>query len=258
MNSEAQTGAKMPEIRAIGLTDVRSALIEGWRDFMRAPLIGLFFGGFYVAGGLLILVALSYFGQSWMVFPVAIGFPLVGPFVAAGLYETSRRLASGEAITWTGVLGVVFRQRERELGWMAFVVLFIFWIWMYQVRLLTAIFLGFQSMSTIGAFLRVLTTTGDGAAYLLVGTLVGAALALVLFSTTVIAMPLLLDREHDFVTAIITSVRTVVTNPVPMLAYAVIVAAAAILALAPAFLGLLVVLPVLGHATWHLYRRVIA
>ena len=141
---------------------------------------------------------------------------------------------------------------------MAFVVLFIFWVWMYQVRLLTALFLGFQSMSTIESFFRVVTTTSDGALYLVIGTLVGAVLALILFSTTVIGMPLLLDREYDFVTAIITSIRSVLKNFAPMIGYGIIVTVLAILAMLPAFVGLLVVLPVLGHATWHLYKKVIA
>lgn len=258
MNRDAAPPSSMPAINPITCRDVIACIALGWGDFARAPMVGLFFGGFYAAGGLFILAALQYFHQTWMIFPVAIGFPLVGPFVAAGLYETSRRLDAGEAMSWRAIMGAVFRQRERELGWMAFVVLFVFWIWMYQIRLLTAIFLGFQSMSTVDAFLRVLATTSEGAIFLAVGTLVGGFLAFVLFSTTVVAIPLLMEREHDFVTAIITSIRSVIVNPAPMLLFGVIVTATAILAMLPFFLGLLVALPVLGHATWHLYRRVVA
>ena len=246
-----------PQINTLTLGDVFASLNEGWRDFLRAPTTGVFFGAFYAAGGLMIWAALRYFHQTWMIFPIAIGFPLVGPFVAAGLYETSRRLSSGQPVTWAGVLGSVWRQRERELGWMAFVVLFVFWIWMYQIRLLTAIFLGFQSMSSMEAFLRVLTTTADGALYLAVGTVVGAVLAMVLYSTTVISIPLLMEREYDFVTAIVTSIRTVLANPVPMIAFGIIVTVLSIIAMIPLFLGLIVVLPVLGHTTWHLYKRAI-
>ena len=140
---------------------------------------------------------------------------------------------------------------------MAFVVLFVFWVWLYQIRLLTALFLGFRSMSSIPAFVNVVTTTPEGMAFLAVGTLVGGFLALVLFSVTVTAIPLLMERELDFVTAILTSIRSVMANPVPMLAFGMVVAVATVLALAPLFLGLLVVLPVLGHATWHLYRRTV-
>lgn len=141
---------------------------------------------------------------------------------------------------------------------MAFVVLFVFWVWLYQVRLLAAIFLGFKSMSTVASFIHVVTASTEGIAYLVVGTVVGGFLSLVLFSTTVVAIPLLMEREYDFVTAIITSVRTVTQNPLPMIGFGLVVAVLAILALLPFFLGLLVILPVLGHATWHLYRKAIA
>jgi uncharacterized membrane protein len=244
---------KLPEIRSITPGIIIAALRAGVRDFLRAPWFGLFFGGIYAAGGLLILASLTVFDMPWMILPVAIGFPLVGPFVAVGLYEVSRRLAAGKPLVWSEVLLAVFRQRERQLGWMAFVVLFIFWIWIYQVRLLLALFLGFKTFSTIGAFAEMVVTTPEGFGFLAVGTLVGAFLAFVLFSATVIAMPLLLDRELDFVTAMIVSFKTVLKNPVAMIGWGITVTGLAIVAMAPAFLGLLVILPVLGHATWHLY-----
>lgn len=226
-------------------------------DFLRAPLFGLFFGGVYVVGGLFILAALWQFDMPWMIIPVAIGFPLVGPFIAVGLYEISRRLTNNEPLEWRAILSVMLRQRERQLGWMAFVVLFVFWIWIYQVRLLLALFLGFKSFSSIGAFLTIVTTTPEGMTFLAVGTIVGAVLALVLFSITVISIPLLLDREIDFVSAIITSVRVVLRNPVTMLGWGIVVTWLAIAAMVPAFIGLLFVLPILGHATWHLYGRAV-
>ncbi|MEM7429297.1 MAG: DUF2189 domain-containing protein [Pseudomonadota bacterium] len=247
-----------PEVKQISLDDVSGALRAGIHDFVRAPVFGLFFGGVYVLGGLFILACLMVFGIPWMIIPVAIGFPLIGPFVAVGLYEISRRLERGEQLSWRGILTVVVQQRHRQLGWMAFVVLFIFWIWIYQVRLLVALFFGFRTFTSIPAFLDIALTTAQGLAFLGVGTLVGGFLALVLYSSTVIAMPLLLDRDIDFVTAMITSFRTVFSNPVPMLGFGLIVAALTIVALLPAFAGLLMVLPVLGHATWHLYTRAIA
>lgn len=247
----------MPVVRQLSPADIADSLKAGVADFLSAPLYGLFFGGVYFAGGLFILAALRLFDMPWMIIPVAIGFPLIGPFVAVGLYEVSRRLARGERLQWREVLTVIARQRERQLGWMALVVLFIFWIWIYQVRLLLALFLGFKSFSSVGAFLLILTTTPEGAAFLAVGTAVGAVLALVLFSATVISIPLLLDREIDFVSAIITSFRTVIENPVTMVVWGLLVTLLAIFAMLPAFAGLLIVLPVLGHATWHLYRRAV-
>ena len=130
------------DIRQVSAQDVTDALKAGLSDFARAPLMGLFFGGIYVVGGWLIFGLLNAYGQPWMIIPLAIGFPLLGPFVAAGLYEISRRLSAGRSFTWGDILGVVVQQRQREFGWMAFVVLLIFWLWIYQVRLWLAIFLG--------------------------------------------------------------------------------------------------------------------
>lgn len=248
----------MPKVNAIGFADIADALRKGLSDFTSAPLFGLFFGGVYALGGIVIALSLTVWDIPWMIYPVAIGFPLIGPFIAVGLYEVSRRLQSGKSLAWRDILGVVWLQRQRELGWMAFVMLFVFWVWMYQVRLLVAIILSRSSFSTLDRFLQVVFTTPQGWTFLAVGHVVGAVLALVLFSITVISIPLLLDREADFVTAMITSVKSVTTNPVPMLGWGVFVTLAVIVSSAPLFLGLLVTLPVLGHATWHLYRKAVS
>lgn len=255
--TRAATARRQPEVLELGFGDLADALKAGLADFRQAPLYGLFFGGVFAAGGLLAVALLSQFAEVWLIIPIGIGFPLIGPFAAAGLYEISRRLEAGQKLTWSGVLVFVFRQREGQLGWMAFVVLFVFWIWLYQIRILIALFLGFKSPSTIEGFAQAVTTSQEGMLFLGVGTLVGAVLALALFSITVIAMPLLIDSQRDFVTAMITSVKTVTRNPAVMLSWGVIVMVLAIVALDPLFLGLLVIFPVLGHATWHLYRRAI-
>ena len=248
---------RQPEVLKLGFSDISGALRAGFGDFVKAPLFGLFFGGVFAFGGILAVVLLTLFNELWLIIPIGIGFPLIGPFAAAGLYEVSRRLEKGEKLSWRGVLIFVFRQREGQMGWMAFVVLFVFWVWLYQVRILIALFLGFKSPSTLGGFLEVVTGSPEGIMFLIVGTLIGAALSLVLFSITVIAMPLLIDSQRDFVTAMITSVKTVLANPVVMIGWGITVTVLAVAALLPLFLGLLVVFPVLGHATWHLYRRAI-
>ncbi len=247
----------IPVVRAITIADLKSVLAAGWSDFRRAPSFGLFFGGVYAAGGIALLIAMVFLKSAYLAYPLAIGFPLLGPFIAVGLYEISRRLEQGEPLTWSGVLGVIWQQRKRELSWMTFVVLFVFMIWLYQVRLLLALFLGFRAFSSLDTFMTMLFTTSDGLMFLIVGHIVGAVLALVLFALTVISCPLLLDRNNDFITAMIASVRSVTTSPVPMLGWGIVVTLALILAAIPFFLGLLIVLPVLGHATWHLYRRAI-
>lgn len=258
MSGAVAARPRQPVVNKIEVGDVIASLGEGLADFLKAPAFGLFFGGIYAAGGVLMYLMLARFDMPWMILPLAIGFPLIGPFVACGLYEVSRRLDAGEKPDWRGVLGVVLKQRDRELSWMAFVVLFVFWVWLYQVRLLTALFLGFKPISTVQSFVQVVTHSPEGAAFLATGTVVGGVLAAALFSLTVISIPLLLERDNDFVTAIVTSVKTVAANPVAMLGYGALVTVLAIVAMIPFFLGLLVVLPVLGHATWRLYRRAIA
>ncbi|MHB2166275.1 DUF2189 domain-containing protein [Alsobacter sp. R-9] len=246
-----------PVIRRITRQDVAEAFAAGLRDFQAQPVYGLFFGGIYAVGGLVMLLATASWGLLYLVYPLAAGFALIGPFVAVGLYEVSRRRETGESITWGAILGVVFAQSRRELGWMAFVCVFLFILWMYQIRLLVALFFGFQPMA-MNDFLSNLLGTPEGLLFLLIGHVDGAILSLVLFSLTVVSFPLLLDRDVDFITAMITSVRSVVTNPAPMVGWAAVVVVALIIGSLPAFLGLAVVLPVLGHTTWHLYRRLVA
>lgn len=247
-----------PILRKITISDVVDSLAEGMRDFQAAPLYGLFFGAIYAAGGLLILTTATRGGMGHLVYPLAAGFALIGPFVATGLYEVSRRREIGEPLSFAAILACIGRQGGRELGWMAFVTIFVFIIWMYQVRLLMALFLGLRSFTTAQEFVSVILTTPEGWVFLAVGHIVGAILAVVLYSLTVVSFPLLLDRDVDFITAMITSVRAVTLNPVPMLGFAAVVMVLTVAALLPLFLGLIVVLPVLGHATWRLYRRVVA
>lgn len=247
-----------PVIREITMEDVQAAFYEGLNDFRAAPAYGLFFGAVYAAGGILMLALVIALDAVYLAYPLAAGFALIGPFVAVGLYEVSRRRDRGEKLAWGPILGVIFSQSKRELGWMAFVTLFVMIIWLYQVRLLLALFLGFQSFATLGAFLNVVFTTPEGLLFLLVGNVVGALLALGLFSLTVISFPLLLDRDVDFITAMIASVKSVVMNPKPMIAWGLFIVLGLILASIPFFLGLLIILPALGHASWHLYQKVVA
>ena len=246
-----------PGVREVSLSDIRRALLRGASDFLRAPQFGLFFGGVFVLGGLVLLAAVTRWDTPWAIIPFAIAFPLIGPFVAVGLYEVSRRISSGEPLSWRAVLGVIFRQKDRELVWAGFIMLFIFWVWAYQVRLLLAVFLGEESFADIPSFLEIAASTNNGWLFLGVGTVIGAVLSIVLFSTTVISVPLLLDKDIDFVSAMVVSVTAVRRSPFPMLAWCAVVTLLMLLALIPAFLGLLIVLPVLGHATWRLYELAI-
>lgn len=245
------------KVHPVGAGDIAAALRAGIRDFARKPALSIFFGFVYAAFGAIITLGLVISEHAWLVVPAAVGFPLIAPFVAAGLYEMSRRFTANEDFTWSEIFTVVFRQQRREFGWMAFVVLFVFWVWIYQVRLLLALFLQWQSFSSLDKFIEIVTTTPSGLMFLAVGTLVGAFMATALFSVTVIAMPLLLDKEIDFVSAMIVSVKTVRGSPVTMLCWGACIAGLVLIALLPAFAGIVFILPILGHTTWRLYERTI-
>lgn len=249
--------AKAPKLRAVTIADLWAALGAGWRDFRAAPRYGLFFGAFYAIGGLVILALLTVIDQPAMIIPLAVGFPLIGPFIAIGLYEVSRRLSRGQPLVWGEILGVVLAARKRPLAWMGFVLLFIFWIWAYQIRILLAIFVGYRSVSTFDGFVDFAFGTSAGMSFLMVGAVIGGFLALALFATTVFSMPLLVDRDVDFITAMILSVSAVRENAFVMLVWAAVITALLIAAMAPLFAGLIVALPVLGHATWRLYERLV-
>lgn len=248
--------ALAPEIARIGLNDIREVLDLGLRDLGRAPAYGLAIGVFYAAGGIILYLLATRTGLFFLAYPLAAGFALLGPFCAVALYEVSRRLETGQPLSPGAVFGVVTGPGGRALGWMPMLNLFVFFIW---VDVAAALYLGVFGLRRpdLGGFLVEVFTTWHGLAFLVIGNLVGAIFAVAVFTTTVVAYPLLLDRDSDFVTAIVASWRAVRANPLPMLGYGLIVAASLFLAMLPALLGLIVVLPVLGHATWHLYRRVV-
>jgi len=248
----------MPNVNRVTVDDITASLKAGFSDFLARPVMSGFFGLFFAVFGILLVWALIWLGQIWMIIPAIVGFPLIAPFAAAGLYEMSRRLQKGESFGWSEILTVMANQRKREMGWMAFVTLFIFWVWIYQVRLWLAIILQNASFSDFDGFLNAVFFTPQGWIFLAVGTCVGAFLSAVLFSVTVVAMPLLLDRETNFISAMLTSLRVVSESPVVMLGWAAIISVTMLLSLVPAFLGLVFTLPILGHTTWHLYQRAVA
>lgn len=250
------SGGKDPVVRQISPADIADAVGKGLRDLQAAPVYGIAFGALYALGGMTIVMSITHFGMSYLAYPLAAGFALIGPFVAIGLYEVSRQREIGAPLSFGGIWKTM--RSRGEIAWMAFVTVFIFIIWMYQVRLLMALFLGINaSYATLGQFFTHVVTTPEGLLFLAIGNAVGAVLSLVLFSLTVVSFPLLLDRDVDVVTAMITSVRAVLVNPVPMIGWGAIIVMLLIFSTAAAFLGLVIALPVLGHATWHLYRKVV-
>jgi uncharacterized membrane protein len=250
------SGKTDPVVRAVTAADIGEALALGLRDFQAAPRYGLAFGALYAAGGLVIVASLTALGLTYLAYPLAAGFALIGPFVAVGLYEVSRQLEAGRNPSWHDIWSAM--TGRREIAWMALVTVFFFVAWMYQVGFLVALFFGLNaSFASLPQFIAVVLTTNQGLLFLLVGNVIGIALSLILFSLTVVSFPLLLDRDVDFVTAMTTSMRAVATSPLPMLSWALIIVMQLIVSAIPFFLGLLITLPVLGHGTWHLYRRIV-
>jgi uncharacterized membrane protein len=251
------SGKVDPVVRRITIADIAEAIGQGLRDFQAMPLYGLAFGILYAGGGILIVLCLTAFGMVYLAYPLAAGFALIGPFVATGLYEMSRRREAGQPVSLAAIWSTVISR--SEIGWMAFVTLFFFVIWMYQIRLLIVLLIGLNaSFSSLRQFMTLLLTTNEGLLFLAIGNLDGAALSLILFSLTVVSFPLLLDRDVDFVTAMVTSVRAVVASPLPMIGWAAVIVLLLVVSSLPYFLGLIITVPVLGHATWHLYRRIVA
>ena len=249
---DAKPPSPTPEVGKITIAELFSSLSAGWCDFKTAPAFGIFFSAFYVLGGMA-LVGLGAGTVVWTL-AVSLGFPLVGPFAAVGLYEVSRRLEADEPLIWSNVLGVVVAERHRQIPWIGAIVVIYFLIWTLLAHLIFALLLGPSASLSVSNLLGIVTTK-QGLILIAVELGLGAILSFFLFSITVMSLPLLLEKEIDFVTAMILSVRTVTSNLFVMFIWAAILAILMFAAMLPFFIGLFIVLPILGHATWHLYRR---
>ncbi|MDZ4311254.1 MAG: DUF2189 domain-containing protein [Cypionkella sp.] len=252
-----QVQADRPEVMHVEVSDLRMALRAGWQDFLAAPYYGLLFACIYVIGGWLIYFVVTGTGQVWWTLPAAAGFPILGPFIACGLYDVSRRLEAGLPLNRHQTFLVIFRQKDRQIPSMAAVIVVFFLFWNFLSHMIFALFLGNAVMTNVSSSLAVFLSPA-GLTMLAVGTAVGAVFATLLFSLTVVSLPMLLEHEVDFVTAMITSFAVVTESPAVMLGWGALIAVALFLAMLPGFFGLFVVLPVLGHASWHLYRRAVS
>lgn len=252
--ADSLAAPRMPEVRRITAADIVGALRAGLADFARAPQYGFVIGALFSLVGVVIAFSLVRGGQSLWLLPVAAGFPLIGPFAATGLYEVSRRLETGERLSWAAVLGAGFR--DSQLPLFAVFAVFAFLVWIVLARVIFAVSFGTAEMPNVMTSLEAFTT-GPGILMLVMGTAVGAALAALLFAVSAVSVPMLVDRDIDVVTAMIASFGAVVENRDAMLRWALVIVAAVVVAMLPFFLGMVIVFPVLGHATWHVYRKVI-
>lgn len=236
------------------LSDLRAALFAGWEDFKTHPQFGILFATLFTISGLALTYAMISLGELAWLIPAVAGFPIIAPFIAVGLYEVSRRRQENLPIRWLEVLGAVKGRGDEQILSMGVIVFVAFGFWVIVAHAISAIFLAEAGPGSENlAFLL----TPQGATMLVVGSVFGGVMALGFYAITVISLPMLVDRNVDFLTAIITSLRVFRGNTAVLLVWALIIAAALLAALVFAFLGLLVVLPLLGHATWHLYRRAV-
>ncbi len=246
-----------PGIRHIGVEDLREVLRKGVEDFgaCRTDVIALCV--FYpVIGALLAWFAFDR-NLVPLLFPVISGFALLGPVAGVGLYEMSRRREIGEEPSWAHAFEVVRHPSFAAIAVLGLMLGGVFIVWMLTAHGIYYATLGPELPASLGAFLRDTFTTGAGWAMIIVGCAVGSLFAALVLAISVVSFPLLLDRDVGLPVAVITSLRVTAANPVPIAVWGLIVAAGLVIGSIPFFLGLIVVLPVLGHATWHLYRRTV-
>ena len=242
-------------IRRIGLGDLRLALRRGWEDFLATPTQLVFLCVLYPVIGLTAATLMAGGEVRHLFYPLAAGFALVGPVAALGVYEISRRRERGEETSWLNAFDVRHSPSLPSILALGVLLLAIFVAWMFTARgLYDAIFAGMPAAEGPGAFLRQVLRTPEGWRLMLLGNGAGLVFAGLVLSLTVVSFPLLLDRPVGAGAAVRASLRAVALNPGPMLLWGAIVAAVLAVACIPLFVGLAVAVPVLGHATWHLYR----
>jgi uncharacterized membrane protein len=250
--------SQAPEVRRIAFADLKEALRKGLDDFGAYRSDVIFVGAIYAVAGLILARLAWGLDLLPLVFPLASGFAIVGPFAAVGLYEMSRRREQGLEAKWANALDVFRSPAFGALMVVGLMLIALYLAWLSAAWLIYEVTLGSAPITSVEGFLRDVFFTDAGRVMIVVGVGVGAVFALAGMAVGVVSLPMLIDRDAGLDTAIKTSVRAVAANPLPMAAWGAIVTAGLVLGSIPLFVGLIVVLPVLGHATWHLYRRLVA
>jgi uncharacterized membrane protein len=247
----------LPQVRRVGFADLNEALAKGLDDFSAMPSHAIFLSLIYPIVGLAVGRLVFGYDLLPLLFPLAAGFALVGPFAAVGLYELSRRREQGLEVGWRQVFDLVHSPSFRAIAALGVLLMAVFVIWVAVAQAIYVANFGYAPAASIPDFLQQIFTTQAGWQLILVGNAVGFLFAVAVLTISVVSFPLLLDRPVGAPVAVLTSVRAVLRNPLTMAVWGLIVAIALLLGSLPFFAGLAVVMPVLGHATWHLYRKVV-
>jgi uncharacterized membrane protein len=246
-----------PIVHKIGLADLRNALAKGFADFNAMPTHLAFLCLIYPIVALVAARTAAGYEVLPLVFPLLAGYTLIGPLVAIGMYELSRRREKGLDISRRHAFDVFRFPFIRAIATLGVVLVAVYFGWLFAAHAIYELYFGSAVPASIAEFARQVFATPSGWALIIVGCGVGFLFSVVVFTLSVVSFPLLLDRDVGVMTAAITSVRAVVANPITMAMWAFIVAGALVIGSLPFFVGLAVVLPVLGHSTWHLYRTVV-
>jgi uncharacterized membrane protein len=244
-------------IRNIGPADLRDALIKGFEDFKNKPSHIAFLVLIYPVAIFVVIRFSAGYEMLPLLYPLVSGYALIGPVAAVGLYEESRRRELGLDVSWRHSFAIVRSRSMIPIVAVSIVLTGVFIAWLIAALIIYQLTLGGWEPTSIAEFARRIVGTPEGWALVIVGNCVGAFFAVVAMSIGVVSFPLLLDRDVDAVTAMQTSIRAVLANPMTMTLWGLIVAGALLIGSVPVFVGLAVVWPVLGHSTWHLYRKVV-
>ena len=245
-------------VRKIGFADLKDAITKGVDDFWTMPTHVILLSVIYPVVGL--LLARMSFGYDMMpiLFPLAAGFALLGPFLAIGLYELSRRREEGLDTSWKHAFEVARSSSADAIFALALMLVVLFVAWLAVAQALYQSLFGYGAPEAVGQFINQIFTTRAGWTLIIAGNALGFLFAVLAFSISVVSFPLLLDHDVGTVVAVQTSVKAVLLNPIVMAAWALFIAVALVIGALPFFVGLAVVMPILGHASWHLYRKVVA
>jgi len=246
-----------PKVRTIGLADLKDALALGWDDFAAMPSHAVFLCLIYPVVGFVIFRLVLGANVLPLLFPLAAGFALIGPLAALGLYEMSRRREQGLDVSWKHALDVFRSPSLGAIIVLGLMLVAIFLVWIAVAQAIYVANFGYTPAASMPDFVEQVLRTPAGWTLAIVGNAIGFLFAVLVLTLGVVSFPLLLDRDVGAATAILTSVRAVLANPFTMAVWGLIVAALLLAGSLPAFIGLAVVMPVLGHATWHLYRKVV-